>query len=95
MSKLVATYDFTMDGRDWRRGDELDEPDESRAKSLIRQGAFMAADAWAKRKPQADANWAAAMAERDSMAATHAGDKAARDAKLQAEAEARGAGWRA
>jgi hypothetical protein len=94
MSKLVATYDFTMDGRDWRRGDELTEMDESRAKSLKRQGAFMSAEDWAKRKPQADANWSAAIAERDSMAIAHAGAKADRDARLQAEAEARGAGWR-
>jgi hypothetical protein len=62
MSKLIATYDFTMDGRDFRRGDELDEADESRANSLKRQGAFMAAEDWAKRKPRADANWSAAIA---------------------------------
>lgn len=94
MSKLVATYDFTMDGRDYSRGDELTELDEARAKSLKRQGAFMAADAWAKRKPQADENWLWATQERDQMAETHAAARAERLAQLKAEEEARGAAWR-
>lgn len=79
--QLVATYDFTLDRDDIKRGDTVTISDDARAKSLIRQGAFMRPEDWAKRKPTADASWNAAQAEVARLDAACAALKAAKGAR--------------
>lgn len=78
--QLVATYDMTLGGDAIKRGDTI-TVDEARAKSLIRQGAFMRPEDWAKRKPTADQKWLAATAEVARLDAACAALKAAKGAR--------------
>lgn len=83
--KLIATYDFLWgpdaDREIIRRGDEFEPPGtcimnrDEHARILIRQGAAVTPDAWAKRKPTpaaSDAIWQAAQVLVDEFRAGRA-----------------------
>jgi hypothetical protein len=91
--RLIATYDYTLNGAEIARGAEF-HADEEHARSLIRQGAAMTPEKWAKRKPEADANWLAAVAIRDETAELCRPAMEARAAKLAAEEANRAEAWR-
>ncbi len=84
--KLVAMYDFhyghcgphDREAELLRRGDEFQPRPTSIASAeevgahMIRRGSACTPEAWAKRKPEADKNWAWAQAEVERMNARRA-----------------------